>query len=71
MDEAGVQYIGMVFISPMPIWNNGKPLVIQRQAEHQRARWPSSRPQQRAVAQVRAAVARWNGATDLVNDSPA
>ena len=25
--------------------------------------------QQRAIAQVRAAVARWNGATDLVNDS--
>ena len=29
----------------------------------------AAQAQQRAVAQVRAAVARWNGATDLVNDS--
>ena len=27
MDEAGVQYIGFVLISPLPIWNSGKPLV--------------------------------------------
>jgi cobalt-zinc-cadmium efflux system outer membrane protein len=69
MDEAGVQYVGMVLISQLPIWNNGKPLVIQRQAEHQRAIVAVHQAQQRAVAQVRAAVARWNGATDLVNDS--
>ncbi len=69
MDEAGVQYVGMVFISQLPIWNNGKPLVHQRQAEHQRALVAVYQAQQRAVAQVRAAVARWNGATDLVNDS--
>ncbi len=69
MDEAGVQYIGMVLISPIPIWNNGKPLVRQRQAEHQRAAVAADQAKQRAVAQVRAAVARWNGATDLVNDS--
>ena len=37
MDEAGVQYVGFVFIAPIPIWNNGKPLVIQREAEHHRA----------------------------------
>jgi cobalt-zinc-cadmium efflux system outer membrane protein len=69
MDEAGVQYIGLVYISALPIWNSGKPLVIQREAEHQRARVAAYQSQQRAVAQVRAAVARWNGATDLVNDS--
>ncbi len=69
MDEAGVQYIGMVLISPLPIWNNGKPLVRQREAEHQRAAVAADQAKQRAVAQVRAAVARWNGATDLVNDS--
>lgn len=69
MDEAGVQYVGLVYITPIPIWNNGKPLVIQRKAEHQRAAVSAAQAQQRAISQVRAAVARWNGATDLVNDS--
>ncbi len=69
MDEAGVQYIGFVYITPLPIWNNGKPLVRQREAEHERAMVAAQQAQQRAVAQVRAAVARWNGATDLVNES--
>ena len=69
MDEAGVQYIGFVLISPLPIWNNGKPLVLQREAEHRRAIVAYEQAQQRAVAQVRAAVAKWNGATELVNES--
>ncbi len=69
MDEAGVQYIGMVFITALPVWNNGQPLVLQRQAEHRRAMVTAQQAEQRAVAQVRAAVARWNGATDLVNES--
>ena len=69
MDEAGVQYIGFVFIAPIPIWNNGKPLVLQREAEHRRALVAFKEAQQRAVGQVRAAVAKWNGATELVNDS--
>jgi len=69
MDEAGVQYIGFVFIAPLPIWNNGKPLVLQREAEHRRAIVAFEQAQQRATAQVRAAVAKWNGATELVNES--
>jgi outer membrane protein, heavy metal efflux system len=69
MDEAGVQYIGFVLISPIPIWNNGKPLVLQREAEHRRAVVAFKQAQQRAAAQVKAAVAKWNGATELVNDS--
>jgi outer membrane protein, heavy metal efflux system len=69
MDEAGVQYVGFVFIAPIPIWNNGKPLVLQREAEHRRALVAFKEAQQRAVGQVRAAVAKWNGATELVNDS--
>jgi outer membrane protein, heavy metal efflux system len=69
MDEAGVQYIGFVLISPLPVWNNGKPLVLQREAEHRRAIVAHQQAQQRAIAQVRAAVAKWNGATELVNDS--
>ena len=69
MDEAGVQYIGFVFITPLPIWNNGKPLVLQREAEHRRAIVAFEEAQQRATAQVRAAVAKWNGATELVNES--
>jgi cobalt-zinc-cadmium efflux system outer membrane protein len=69
MDEAGVQYVGLIWVSPLPLLNSGKPLVIQREAEHQRAAVAAHEAQQRAIAQVRAAVARWNGATDLVNDS--
>jgi len=69
MDEAGVQYIGFVFVAPLPIWNNGKPLVLQREAEHRRAIVAFEQAQQRARAQVRAAVAKWNGATELVNES--
>jgi cobalt-zinc-cadmium efflux system outer membrane protein len=68
-DEAGVQYIGFVYITPIPIWNNGTPLVRQREAEHRRALVAHQQAQQRAVAQVRSAVAKWNGATDLVNES--
>jgi cobalt-zinc-cadmium efflux system outer membrane protein len=71
MDEAGVQYVGFVLISPIPIWNNGRPLVLQREAEHRRAMVAYKEAQQRAAAQVRAAVAKWNGATDLVNNSAA
>jgi cobalt-zinc-cadmium efflux system outer membrane protein len=69
MDEAGVQYVGFVLISTVPIWNNGKPLLLQREAEHRRAVVALEQAQQRAVAQVRAAVAKWNGATELVNES--
>lgn len=69
MDEAGVQYIGLVLISPLPIWNSGKPLVLQREAEHRRAIIAHQEAQQRVAAQVRAAVAKWNGATELVNES--
>ena len=47
MDEAGVQYIGFVLISPLPIWNNGKPLVLQREAEHRRAMVAYQQAQQR------------------------
>ncbi len=71
MDEAGVQYVGFVLISPIPIWNSGRPLVLQREAEHRRAMVAYKEAQQRAAAQVRAAVAKWNGATDLVNNSAA
>jgi cobalt-zinc-cadmium efflux system outer membrane protein len=69
MDEAGVQYIGMIIVSPLPILNCGKPLVAQRQAELQHALVAAQQAQQRAVSQVRAAVAKWNSATDLVNES--
>ena len=44
MDEAGIQYIGLILVSPLPVWNSGKPLVIQREAEHHRALVATSRP---------------------------
>jgi cobalt-zinc-cadmium efflux system outer membrane protein len=69
MDEAGVQYIGLILVSPLPILNCGKPLVAQRQAELQHAIIAAQEARERATSQVRAAVAKWNAAIDLVNDS--
>jgi cobalt-zinc-cadmium efflux system outer membrane protein len=69
MDEAGLQYIGLVYITPVPIWNNGKPLVRQRQADHFRAHLALQQAQQRAVAQVRSALSKWNGASELVKET--
>ena len=69
MDEAGIQYIGLVYITPIPIWNNGKPLVHQRQADHYRAHLALQQAQQRTVAQVRSALSKWNGASELVKET--
>lgn len=68
-DEAGIQYIGFNLVPTLPILNNGKALVRQREAEQRRAVVVYQQAQQRAVSQVRASVAKWNGATRLVNDS--
>ena len=68
-DEAGIQYIGLNYVPVLPILNSGKPLVRQREAEERRAVVAYQQAQQRAVAQVRSAVAKWNGATQLVGDS--
>ena len=68
-DEAGIQYIGLNLVPTLPILNSGKPLLRQRQAEERRAFVSFQQAQQRAVAQVRSAVAKWNGATSLVSDS--
>ncbi len=69
MDEAGVQYIGLVLVSTIPVLNNNMPLVRQREAEHRRAAVALHEAQQRAITQVRAAVTRWNGATELVAET--
>jgi cobalt-zinc-cadmium efflux system outer membrane protein len=69
IDEVGVQYVGLVYITPVPILNSGKPLLRQRHAEYHRAIMSLHQIQQRAVAQVRAAVAKWNGATKLISES--
>lgn len=69
IDEVGVQYFGFVYVTSLPIWNTGKPLVRQRQAEHNRAHLALQQAQQRAVAQVRSALAKWNGASRFVTDT--
>jgi cobalt-zinc-cadmium efflux system outer membrane protein len=69
MDEAGVQYIGLILVSTIPVLNNNTPLVRQREAEHRRAAVALQQAQQRAITQVRGAVTRWNGATELVNET--
>jgi cobalt-zinc-cadmium efflux system outer membrane protein len=68
-DEQKLDYWGFVYVTPIPIWNNGKPLVIQREAEYRRALVALQQVEQRTVAQVKAATAKWNGASRLIRQS--
>jgi cobalt-zinc-cadmium efflux system outer membrane protein len=68
-DEVGVQYVGLVYITPLPLLNNGKPLMRQREADYRRAQVALQQVEQRTVTQVRAAVAKWNAANRLVNQT--
>ena len=68
-DEVGVQYIGLVYITPIPVLNNGRPLVLQREADHRRALMSLQQAEQRTVIQVRSATAKWNAALRLVRQS--
>ena len=65
-DEQGTQFFGFVYITPLPVLNNGSPLVRQREADQRRAVAALQNAQKRVVAQVRSAVAKWNGANRLV-----
>lgn len=65
-DEQGSQFFGFVYITPIPIVNNGQALVRQREAEYRRACVALEQVQKRTVAQVRAATAKWNQANQLV-----
>jgi len=69
IDEAGLQYIGFVYVTAIPVWNNGGPLQRQREADHRRAHQALQQAQQRVVAQVRSGAVRWNGAVGLVNQT--
>ena len=66
-NEGGAEFFGFVYITPIPVLNSGKPLVRQRLAEERQAEQRVRQFQERAATQVRAAVARWNGATRLVS----
>jgi cobalt-zinc-cadmium efflux system outer membrane protein len=66
-DEAGVSFYGMVLSSPVPVLNTGKSLVRQREAEHCRDLVALQQVQQKVALQVKAALARWNQAQQLVS----
>ena len=68
-DQAGVQYFGFVYITPIPVLNSGRPLVRQREADYRRAMTALQQAQQRTVTQVKAAVAKWNAANRLVGQT--
>ena len=68
-DETGSQFFGFVYITPIPILNNGQPLVRQREAEHRRAAAVEQQLEQRVAAQVKAAVAKWNSAARQVRST--
>lgn len=66
-DEFGNQFAGFVLTAPLPVLNNGTPLVHQREAEHRRTLVALDQIQQRTIAQVKAATAKWNNANRLVS----
>jgi cobalt-zinc-cadmium efflux system outer membrane protein len=68
-DEQGTQFFGFVYITPLPFLNNGKPLVIQREADYRRALVSLQQVEKRTVTQVKAAVAKWNAANRLVSQT--
>lgn len=68
-DEQGTQFLGFVYITPLPVLNNGTPLVRQREAEYRRACIALEQLQQRTVAQVTAALANWNEANQLTKET--
>lgn len=68
-NENGTQFVGFVYITPIPVLNSGNALVRQRVAENQRACVALQQARNRAVAQVRTTVAKWNGASDLINET--
>jgi cobalt-zinc-cadmium efflux system outer membrane protein len=68
-DEQGTQFFGFVYITPLPVINNGKPLVRQREAEYRRACIAVEQLEIRTVAQVQAAIEKWNGANQLVSST--
>jgi cobalt-zinc-cadmium efflux system outer membrane protein len=65
-DEFGNHFAGFVLIAPLPILNDGSPLVRQREAEFRRAMTAFEQVQQRTIAQVKSATAKWNAANRLV-----
>lgn len=65
-NENGTQFFGFVYIAPIPILNNGQPLVRQREAEYRRACVALEQVRKRTVAQVTAATAKWNQSNTLV-----
>jgi cobalt-zinc-cadmium efflux system outer membrane protein len=68
-DEQGTQFFGFVYITPIPILNNGNPLVMQREADYRRAVVSLQQVEKRTVTQVKAAVAKWNAANRLVSQT--
>ena len=67
-DEALIQYYGFVAVTPLPVWNSGKPLVRQREAEYRQAAVRLDQIRERTITQVRTALARWNNASRLIGN---
>ncbi len=68
-DESGTQFFGFVYITPIPILNNGMPLVRQREAEHRQRVVALQQLEQRTIAQVKSAVLKWNSARELITET--
>jgi outer membrane protein, heavy metal efflux system len=61
-DESGTTFYGMSLSTPVPIWNAGRTLVTQREAEYRRDCVALDQDRQRVIAAVKASLVRWNQA---------
>lgn len=68
-NESGTDFYGFILVMPLPVVNDGTPLVRQREAELRRACVALKQIEQRTVAQVRTAVAKWNASQRLVEST--
>jgi outer membrane protein, heavy metal efflux system len=70
-DESGVSFYGMSVSTPVPLWNAGRPLVAQREAEHRRDCVALEQLRRRVITEVKAALSRWNQARESVSRTEA
>jgi outer membrane protein, heavy metal efflux system len=56
----------MMFSTPVPVLNSGKPLVWQREMEHSRDLVALEQLRVRTIARVKASLVKWNQTKDLL-----
>lgn len=70
-NETGATFYGLAFSTPVPILNAGQPQVRQREAEYHRDLVAVEQARQRVTVEIKATLARWRQAQQLVAQTQA